>query len=81
LFKSVGPHFWVSCTFESNINRDMCTTWDESGVKYKEREYLNSADHLPVNQADLMIDPLTTQLDYEIHLKNGTILEEVAAKS
>jgi hypothetical protein len=81
LFKSVGPHFWVSCTFESNVNRDMCATWDESGVKYRELEYVNSADHLPVNQSELMIDPLTTQLEYQIHLKNGAVLEEVTAKS
>jgi hypothetical protein len=26
-----------------------------------------------------MIDPLTTQLDYKIHLKSGAVLEEVAA--
>jgi len=81
LFKSVGPHLWVSCTFESNVNRDVCTTWDESGVKHRELEYVNSADHLAVNQADLMIDPLTTEFDYQIHLKNGAILEKVTTKS
>jgi len=81
LFKNYGPHFWVSCTFELNTNRDVCTTWDEAGVKYRELECVNSADRLSVHQGDLVIDPLTTQFDYEIHLKNGTILEAVTAKS
>ena len=80
-FKSYGPHFWVNCTFESNPNRDVCTSWDEAGVKSREHEYVNSADHLPVYQTDLVIDPLTTALDYQIRLKSGAILEEVAAKS
>ena len=80
-FKSYGPHFWVNCTFESNPNRDVCTSWDEAGVKSREHEYVNSTDHLPVYQADLVIDPLTTELDYQIRLKSGAILEEVAANS
>jgi hypothetical protein len=59
----------------------VCTSWDEAGVISRELEYVNSANHLPVYQADLVIDPLTTQLDYQIRLKNGAILEEVTAKS
>jgi hypothetical protein len=75
LLKSVGPHFWVSCTFRSNTNRDVCTTWDQMGVKYRELECVNSLDRQPVYQTDLVIDPLTTQADYEIHLSNGAILK------
>lgn len=48
LFKSVGRHFWVSCVFKSYPNRDVCTEWDETGVKYGEHEYINSADRLPI---------------------------------
>jgi hypothetical protein len=81
VFRNFGPHFWVSCTINSIASRDVCTTWDEAGVKYKELECVNSADHLPVYQADLVIDPLTTQADYQIHLKNGAILEAVRANS
>ena len=74
-FKSVGPHFWVSCAFNTKTNQDACTTWDEAGVKYRELECVNSANRQPIDQPNLVIDPLTTQTDYQIHLTNGAILE------
>jgi hypothetical protein len=73
-FKSVGPHFWISCSFDSQANWDLCAMWDEKGNKYKELKCVNSSDR-PVLPADLVVDPLTTQVDYEIHLKNGAILK------
>jgi hypothetical protein len=73
-FKSEGPHFWVSCSFDSQANWDLCEMWDEKGTKYKEVKCVNSSD-TPVLPADLVVDPLTTKVDYEIHLKNGTVLK------
>jgi hypothetical protein len=80
-FNSYGSHFWVKCTFESNPDRDTCTRWDEGGGRISEHEYVNSANHLPVSQTDLVVDPLTTELGYQIRLKNGAILQEVPAKA
>jgi hypothetical protein len=48
--------------------------WDEKGIKYKELKCVDSSGK-PVLPADLVVDPLTTQVDYEIHLKNGAILK------
>lgn len=73
-FKSEGPHFWVSCSFDSQANWDLCERWDEKGIKYKELKCVNSSNK-PVVPADLVVDPLTTKVDYEIHLKNGTVLK------
>jgi hypothetical protein len=81
LFKRLGPHFWVSCTFSANTNPDVCTTWNETGTKYRELECVNSVDRQPVFSDDLVIDPLTTQADYQIHLINGTVLDAVIPKS
>lgn len=50
--------------------------WDENGLKYKEMKCANSSGK-PVPPPDLLIDPLTTQFDYEIHLKSGVILREL----
>jgi hypothetical protein len=79
--KSYGPHFWVNCAFEANPNRDVCTRWNEAGMTFGEHEYVNSADHLPISETVFLIDSLTTKLDYQIRLKNGVILEEVASKA
>jgi hypothetical protein len=49
--------------------------WDEKGAKYKELKCVSSSDK-PVLLVDLVVDPLTTKFDYEIHLKNGTVLKE-----
>jgi len=49
---------------------------DEKGTKYKELKCVDSTGK-PVLPADLIIDPLTTKLDHEIHLKNGTVLKAV----
>jgi hypothetical protein len=76
LFKSDGPHFWISCSLDSQAKWDLCSVWDEKGVKYKEMKCADSSGK-PVLPADLVVDPLTTQFDYEIHLKNGIILREL----
>jgi hypothetical protein len=77
LLKSEGPHFWVSCSLDPQANWDLCTEWDEKGHKYKELKFVSASDHKPILPTDLVIDPLTTRADYDIHLKNGTILQEL----
>jgi hypothetical protein len=74
IFKSVAPHFWVKCAFDPQKNQDACDRWDEKGHKYQKLECVNTSDQSPVQQIDLVIDPLTTKTDYELHLKNGIIL-------
>lgn len=72
-FKSEGPHFWVSCSFDSKTDWDLCDLWDEKGVKYKTVKCVDSSGK-PVARRDLVVDPLTTKVDYEIHLMNGSVL-------
>ncbi|HXM91465.1 MAG TPA: hypothetical protein VN974_07945 [Candidatus Dormibacteraeota bacterium] len=74
LFKSQGPHFWVKCSVDTQANWDLCEIWNEKGIKYKEVKCVSSSDKL-VPAADLLVDQLTTKVDYEIHLKNGTVLK------
>jgi hypothetical protein len=74
LFRSEGPRFWIACIFNSHANLDLCTMWNESGVKYKEMECVEGSSRKPVLDFDLLIDPLTTRNDSEIHLQNGIVL-------
>jgi hypothetical protein len=78
LFRSEGPHFWIACVFNLQANWDLCTMWDEKGVNYKTLECIDGETHRPVLDSDLTIDPLSTRTDYEIHLKNGTVLKDWA---
>jgi hypothetical protein len=39
---------------------------------------VNVANHSAVPDKDLVIDPLATRNDFEIHLKDGTILRDWA---
>jgi hypothetical protein len=78
IFARVGPHFWIACSYDPEANFDRCTWWDEKGVKYQGNEFVDSSNHTPVAQADLVIDPLTTKVYYEIHLRNGVILKDWA---
>lgn len=73
IFKSEGPHFWVSCSFDSQSNWDVCELWDEKGVKYKATKCVDSSGK-PIAPPDLVVDPLTTKFDYAIHLMNGSVL-------
>jgi hypothetical protein len=52
--------------------------WDEKGIKYKLLECIDRSNHRPVAGSDLLIDPLTTRTDYEIHLQNGVVLTDWA---
>jgi len=73
LLKSQGPHFWAKCSFDAQADFDFCEMWDEKGIKYKQLKCRTSSGKL-VLSADLVVDPLTTKVDYEIHLKNGVVL-------
>jgi len=73
LFRPEGPHFWISCSLASHASWDVCEMWDEKGVKYKEERCVGTSGR-PVPDSDLVVDPLTTKFDYEIHLTNGQIL-------
>jgi hypothetical protein len=75
IFSRTGPYFWASCRFEPHASSDRCTMWNEKGAKYKELDYVDSSNHAPVAQVDLVIDPLTTKADSELHLRNGIILK------
>lgn len=76
LFRKEGPHFWVKCSFNPGQTWDLCTIWDEKGMEYKEEKCVNSSNQ-PVPAADLVVDPITTKFDYEIHLKNEATLKAI----
>jgi hypothetical protein len=78
LFRSEGPHFWTACVFNSTANLDLCKMWDEKGVNYRALECVDGDTHRPVLDSDLVIDPLLTRTDYEIHLKSGIVLKDWA---
>jgi hypothetical protein len=78
VFSTVGPHFWVTCNYDPDANFDRCTWWDQKGVQSPGYEFVDSSNHTPVAQADLVIDPLTTEVYYEIHLRNGVVLKDWA---
>jgi hypothetical protein len=78
LFSQTAPHFWVTCKLDSVKPWDVCDVWDEAGKVLYQLECVNIADHLAVLPKDLVIDPLTTKVYYEIHLKNGILLKDWA---
>lgn len=74
IFKREGPHFWIACSFDAQADWNVCEVWDKNGVKLKQMRCIDSTGS-PVPSADLAIDPLTTRVDYEIHLKSGAVLK------
>ena len=52
----------------------MCVLWDEKGSEYKALKCVNPSNGPATPQDLIAIDPLTTTVDYEIHLKNGMVL-------
>ncbi len=78
IFRPIGPHFWVTCNYDPDAHFDRCVWWDEKGVKFAGLELVDSSNHKPVSQSDLVIDPLTTKVYYEIHLQNGVVLKDWA---
>jgi hypothetical protein len=72
-------HFWIRCSYDEGANLDVCETWDPKGKKSREIRYLDSAGQ-PVLAGDLIVDPMTTRIESEIHLKNGRVLKEVFQK-
>jgi hypothetical protein len=57
-------------------NWDVCDTWDEKGIKLTKFECVNAEDHIAVVPKDLVINPLTTKVYSEIHLRNGVVLKD-----
>jgi hypothetical protein len=33
-FQTTRPHFWITCVFDSQAGMDVCTMWNEKGLKY-----------------------------------------------
>jgi hypothetical protein len=76
---SFRSYFWVSCKFDAQKNWDACSEWDKQGSKYPhDRELVDAASHQPVMDSELDVDPVATSNDYEIHLRNGTVLKDWA---
>jgi len=73
-----APYFWITCRFESPALWDVCDTWDEKGRPFAQLEVVDSSPHRAVPQRDLIVDPLTTRMYDEIHLKNGDVLRDWA---
>jgi hypothetical protein len=73
-----GPYFWVMCTFNAGSLWDLCDSWDEKGNKLAELECVSSSTHQAVVQKGLAVDPLTTRVYYEIHLRDSTVLTDWA---
>jgi hypothetical protein len=78
LFRTEGPHFWIACVFDSRASWNLCTMWDEKGINYRTLECVDGETRRPVLDSDLVIDPLLTRTDYEVHLKNGIVLKDWA---
>jgi len=78
LFRKTGPYFWVTCNLDPVKPWDVCDAWDEAGKVLHKLECVNGADHVAVLPKDLVIDPLTTKVYYEIHLQNGILLKDWA---
>jgi hypothetical protein len=76
ILKSQGPHFWARCSFDVGSNSDICKLWDDKGFGYKTAKYVAPLGKALPDPA-LVIDPLTTKFDYEIHLKDGFVLHRV----
>lgn len=56
----------------------MCRSWDEKGAPLAQLECIDSVTRTAVFDRDLLVDPLTTKVYYEIHLRNGIILKDWA---
>lgn len=78
LFYRTGPYFWVTCKLEAAKGWDLCERWDEKGASLGRLEAVNAENHMAVLPNDLVIDPLTTRVYYEIHLRNGVVLKDWA---
>lgn len=73
-----GPFFWVACKLNVEKEWDVCTSWDEKGAPLARVECIDSVTRTAVFDRDLAVDPLTTKVYYEIHLRNGVILKDWA---
>jgi len=72
------PYFWITCKFDAQSLWDVCDTWDEKGRPFTQLEGIDSSTHRAVLQKNLIVDPLTTKVYYEIHLQNGRVLRDWA---
>jgi hypothetical protein len=64
---------WVSCSFDTAENENVCVYWDKTGRKDYESHVVSDKDGKPVPQTDLQIDAYTTRRN-EVRLKNGVTL-------
>jgi hypothetical protein len=72
-------YFWVRCEFDRQKNWDSCAEWNDKGERHpRDRELVNVATHSAVLDQNLIIDPLSTRNDFEIHLSNGVVLKDWA---
>ena len=78
LIYQTGPYFWVDCKLNAEREWDVCRSWDEKGAPLAQLECVDSVTRTAVLDRDLVVDPLTTKVYYEIHLRNGTVLKDWA---
>jgi hypothetical protein len=78
LIYQTGPYFWVACKLNVEKEWDVCGSWDEKGEPLAQLECIDSVTRTAVFDRDLVVDPLTTKVYYEIHLHNGIILKDWA---
>jgi hypothetical protein len=72
-------YFWVRCQFDPQKGWDRCTEWDSKGEKHPhDLELVDASSHRAVLDPALLIDPLSTRSNYEIHLTNGIVLTDWA---